>query len=143
MNKIDEVTFSFNFYFTKPIYVSNFSNEYHLSGAIITDAMKGTGSADNTEERALGQGCHDDYGRHYSVGQRWRVKGGSCACYRFGTIGCVGESVTAAPRTLPFFLDVCDDSDGLFTLPGTGTGTGTRTGTNFVQYISHYTGIRT
>ena len=72
----------------------------YLSGASIIDVIKRTNSGENTEKRALGEGCYDDYGRHYSVGQRWRVNGGSCACYRFGTIGCVGEPVTAAPRTL-------------------------------------------
>ena len=72
----------------------------YLSGASITDVIKRTNSGENREERALGEGCYDDYGRRYSVGQRWRVNGGSCACYRFGTIGCVGEPVTVAPRTL-------------------------------------------
>ena len=72
----------------------------YLSGASITDVIKRTNSGENREKRALGEGCYDDYGRHYSVGQRWRVNGGSCACYRFGTIGCVGEPVTVAPRTL-------------------------------------------
>ena len=58
-------------------------------------------------KRAVEDGCNDENGKHYSVGEQWRMDFGSCQCYEDGSIGCVGIPLTAAPRTLiPFPIRV-------------------------------------
>ena len=54
-------------------------------------------------KRALEEGCHDDNGKHYTVGERWREDFGSCKCYEDGSIGCVGEPLVLPQRMLLIF----------------------------------------
>ena len=54
-------------------------------------------------KRTVEDGCHDENGKHYSVGESWRMEFGSCQCYEDGSIGCVGIPLTAAQRMLILF----------------------------------------